>query len=349
MVGELLPELIDPVRADRAFWARYHELDRLRHLELWPDDPMTPDEIVEAELKKDNPFELHDRYEISRDGVMLSTFHTETVSPASPEYETNKHLMWLDLYVRPDARRHGIAKLWLPLVLEVMDRHGPTVVGMWAQQEPGHSFIKWLDAEPKLTSIESRLKLSEVDWAMVERWCAEGQERSPHTRLDIYDGPLPDAILEDYAPQLTSLLNTMPFEGLDIGKIAVTPAIIREWDERMALGGEVLHTVMTHEADGVLSGITDVGWAPYRRTLLFQRFTGVRPDARGRGLGKWIKAAMLLHMRKLYSDLEWVATDNAHSNGPMLKINRTLGFKPHRTEVTYQMTRDQLESRIRSL
>ena len=191
---------------------------------------------------------------------------------------------------------------------------------MSTEDEPGHGFLRWLGAEQKLTEIESRLKLSEVDWTMLERWTAEGARRSPQTKLEIYDGELPDAMLAEFAPQLTSLLNTMPFESLDIGQIIVTPERIKDWNERQALVGEVQHTVITREADGVISGMTDVTWAPYRRTLIYQQFTGVRPDARGRGLGKWLKAAMVLHIRELYPDARWIVTENAHSNGPMLKI-----------------------------
>jgi GNAT superfamily N-acetyltransferase len=121
---------------------------------------------------------------------------------------------------------------------------------------------------------------------------------------------------------------------------------MRSWYERMELTGEVQHTVITREPDGVISGITDTVWAPYRRAIIHQAFTGVRPDARGRGLGKWIKAAMLLHLRDLYPEARWVATDNAGSNAPMLKINRALGFKPYRHETDYQITRDELAKRL---
>ena len=66
-----------------------------------------------------------------------------------------------------------------------------------------------------------------------------------------------------------------------------------------------------------------------------------RIDLRPRRLGK-----LLLHLRELYPDLEWVATDNAGSNAPMLKINRAMGFRPYRQGSYYQMTRDELEKRL---
>ena len=49
---------------------------------------------------------------------------------------------------------------------------------------------------------------------------------------------------------------------------------------------------------------------------------------------------------ELYPDARWIVTENAHSNGPMLNINRTMGFKAYRTAVEYQMTREQLEARL---
>ena len=167
------------------------------------------------------------------------------------------------------------------------------------------------------------------------------------TRLADRSGEaVPEELWADYAPQLSSMLNTIPFEQMDHGEIVVTPDQFREWYARAELTGGVQCTVMTREPDGVISGITDTMWAPYHRTIVYQQFTGVRPDARGRGLGKWIKAAMLRHLRELYPDLEWMATDNAGSNAPMLKINRAMGFRPYRQGSYYQMTRDELEKRL---
>ena len=55
---------------------------------------------------------------------------------------------------------------------------------------------------------------------------------------------------------------------------------------------------------------------------------------------------MVLHIRELYPEVRVIVTENAHSNGPMLKINRTMGFQPYRTAVEYQMTREQLGARL---
>jgi GNAT superfamily N-acetyltransferase len=248
--------------------------------------------------------------------------------------------------VRRGHRRQGIGRSWLPLVLELMDRHGCTVLSMGADEESGHAFLKWLGAEARLSDAESRLQLAEVDWATVDRWIADGAKRSPQTRLEIYETAVPEAMWEEYAAQLSRLLNTSPFEKLDHGGIVVTPAQVREWYERMESVGEVSHTVIAREADGSMSGMTDVGWGVHTPAVVDQRFTGVRPDVRGRGIGKWIKAAMLRKVHELHPEALWISTYNATSNDPMLAVNQALGFRRHRVGAEYQISRDDLAKRV---
>ena len=122
MVGELVPVAVDPERADRDFWSRFHVLRRMRHAELHPDDPVEPDDVAEARMKRPNPFDNHYYSEVVREGVMLGWFSGENASPANPEYETNKHLLWGDIYVRPENRRRGLATRLLPVIAQLMDR-----------------------------------------------------------------------------------------------------------------------------------------------------------------------------------------------------------------------------------
>ncbi len=346
MLRELTPVAFDAQTADRDLWTRYHELRRLRHAELRPDDPVEPDDVVEAMMKRPNPFDEHVYFEISRDGTMLGWAAAEHTLPASPEHDTNKHLFWADAFVRAEHRRQGIATRLLGALARKMQEAGSTVLGMSAELDSAHAFMRWLGAEQRLTGIQSRLKLADVDYDMMRSWVAEGAKRSPQTSVQVHDGPLPEDVWPEFTAQRSELLNTMPFDDLDIGQIIVTPERMREFYARLALIGEVVHDVIAREPNGVISGMTDVTWAPHRRTLIYQQFTGVRPDARGRGIGKWIKAAMVLHVRELYPDAEWIVTDNAGSNAPMLKINRAMGFKPYITGVEYQITRDALEARL---
>ncbi len=349
MVGDLKQTPVDPNTADSTFWKRFHAMRRLRQHETRPDDPLLPNELEEQLMRRDDPFHIKHRYEMARDGVMLSWLYCESIMPGTPEYESNKQFFEADIYVAHEHRRNRIATSWFPLVAQLMDRHGCTVLDLYAELESGREFLKWLGAEPKLTEIENRLKLADVDWDMVERWAAEGPARSPQTKLEIYDGKIPESMWEEFAPQFTTLINTVPWEQMDHGDVVVTPEQLREWYSRMEIRGDLQHAVIAREPDGSISGMTDVDWAPHRRTIIQQQLTAVHPDARGRGLGKWIKAAMLLHIRALYPDAQWIATENAGSNAPMLAINRKLGFEQYRVGTQYQISRERLGWRLNEL
>jgi mycothiol synthase len=340
---------VDPNSASPDFWIRYHKFRRMRQMETRPDDPVRPDELEEKRMRRDDPFEIDYRCEAKSDGLLLGWFFGRTTRPGAPEYETNKHLFWADIYVRPDHRRHGLAKSLLPLLLELVDRHGCTTIGMDAEEPAGHEFLKWLGADVKFVGAENRLNLAGVDWRMLQDWSEAGPKRSPATKLEVYDGPLPESMLDDYAPQFTAMLKSAPFENLDIGEILVTPEHMREWYAQLQLGDDRIHTVLAREPDGTIGAVTEVIWAPHSESVVRQLFTGVREDTRGRGLGKWIKAAMLLHIHELYPQVRWVTTDNAGSNAPMLAINKRMGFKEYRAGSAYQISRDGLTARLKNL
>jgi GNAT superfamily N-acetyltransferase len=300
-------------------------------------------------MKHDEPFDIRYRYELVRDGRLLSWFVASTAKPGSPGYESNKHILWGDASVHPEHRRQGIGRTWIALALELMDRHSCTTLSMGTEEEPGHAFLKWMGAEHRFSGAENRLVLAAVDWEMIRRWAEDGPKRSPQSRLEVYDGQLPEEMWEDYCPQFSTMLNTMPWEQLDHGDIVVTPAHMADWYQRVKAEGMTEHLMLTREPDGVISGITDMTYAPYKPTMIHQGFTGVRTDARGRGLGKWLKAALLLHVLEIHPKLEVVVTENAGSNAPMLAINKKMGFKQYRAGSEYQITSDRLRTRSKEL
>src|SRR5712691_883816 len=300
MTTRWTPIEVDAAAAGPDFWARYHVFRRLRHAETRPDDPITPDDVVEKEVHRDH-------------------------------------------------RRQGIGRSWIPLVVEIMNRNSYSTVGFGTEEESGHAFLSWLGAEKRFTGAENRLKLADLDWAMMRRWVEEGRKRSPDTTFEVYDGPMPEELRADYAPQLSTMLNTIPMEGLEHGDEVITPETMVEWYARNEMSGRVPHVMLTREPDGVVSGITDMIYAGYNPTIVYQGFTGVRPDARGRGLGKWLKAAMAIHMHELYPAAESFTTDNASSNAPMLAINTKMGFKQYRVGSEYQISRDALAARLKEL
>ncbi|HEY7200321.1 MAG TPA: GNAT family N-acetyltransferase [Candidatus Dormibacteraeota bacterium] len=339
-----MPDVLEfhPERASPEEWRRLHVYRRRYQQERRPDEPLTPDDVMEGILKRPDPREFHHRYHVVAGGEMVAELYCSAQRPESPEYATNKHLLWAFGYVLEAHRRQGIGRGLVPIVLSRMDEHDSTVASSVAEDEPGHAFLRGLGAESKMVERASRLDLSGVDWDEMDRWVREGEERSPGARLDLYPRWVPDELLDEHCTAMTELLNLMPFEDLDHGDIVITGDTVREWRVRMTATGTINPTCVVRDADGSMFGMTDVLKHPHEPGVVRQLFTGVHPRARGRGLGKWLKAAMLRHVREAHPDTRWISTENAGTNDAMLAINHAMGFRLHRVETFYQVSRETL-------
>ena len=96
-------------------------------------------------------------------------------------------------------------------------------------------------------------------------------------------------------------------------------------------------TIYTRESDGSVSGLTETTCLKEAGHKVTQLLTGVKADCRGRGLGKLLKALMLLDIRDRHPDVKYVVTGNADSNAPMVAINHKLGFKKRLPVLLYKL------------
>jgi mycothiol synthase len=76
--------------------------------------------------------------------------------------------------------------------------------------------------------------------------------------------------------------------------------------------------MVSREANGALSDLSEIVYHPQRPHLMMQGLTGVQQAYRGRALSKWLKAAMLLHIRERYLDVQYIDSTNASVNETML-------------------------------
>jgi GNAT superfamily N-acetyltransferase len=165
-------------------WRRYHAFRRRRHAEERPDEPLRPNGVVETLLARDSPQMTETSHVVLDGDEMVAALTTERTRPESPDYPTNRHLMWMDVWVLNAHRHRGIARDLLPVVLAEMDEHGTTVLSAVAAVERGQAFIGHLGAQARYVERESRLALDEVDWDLVERWVRQGAAASPGMNED---------------------------------------------------------------------------------------------------------------------------------------------------------------------
>ncbi len=337
---------LEPKTASRKEWDRYHAFRRLRHEETDPEDPLLDDDTVEKLMKRPDPQWEALRFavvESSRPDNQIGLLHFEVVKEDTPEYETNKHLAWVVPEVLATHRRRGIGRMLLAKAARLARERDRPLIVTGSDEEDGKGFISAINAQVAQRTRESRLHLNQMDWQMVEEWANEGPSRSPNTTLQFFTNHIDDAIIEDFSDALTETFNQMPRDELDVGDEIMTPERIRIWEARFSDAGGTRLSAITQEADGKISGLTEMGYFPDEEFIINQFMTGVRKAYRGRGLGKWLKAAMLLRVREEFPQVNVVVTGNATSNAAMLSINERLGFKPHKEGIMAQISLESLE------
>ncbi|RJF71212.1 MULTISPECIES: GNAT family N-acetyltransferase [Deinococcus] len=287
----------------------------------YPDDPPLLPEKEALSLTHLTPGERAEHFVIW-DGLMAKAW-------GSLSFDTtqNLHVAHARLFVHPRCRREGLATALRGELEQVARREGRSTVtfGTSSRAPAGEAFAQQLHAQPALPMKVSRLDIPSVSQELLRAWQVR-PANDPYT-LHVWTR-IPEAHLERMADMMM-VMNTAPKGDLDMEDWVITPEMIRAWEGMIAEAGEVRYLMAVEDSrSGQLDGYTEVFWDAERSALVYQGATAVRPAARGLGLGKWLKAAMLRHVQEHCPGARWIRTNNANVNEAMLGINVSMGFEP---------------------
>jgi GNAT superfamily N-acetyltransferase len=194
-----------------------------------------------------------------------------------------------------------------------------------------------LGADKGLELRVNQLDLAELDWEVVRGLNDNAAQRAEEFELLFWTGAYPEEYIAAIA-ELHNVINHQPRGTLEAKDIHFTPDHVRVIEHQaFANGAERWSLYARAKTTGKLAGFTQVYWHPNRPTLLQQSFTGVFPEYRNRGLGRWLKIAMLEKAITQKPQIRFVRTDNANSNTAILRINTLLGFKTYSASTMWQV------------
>jgi GNAT superfamily N-acetyltransferase len=334
--SRFLIERFDPATARSDAMRGYHALSNRIRAEWWPEYPPRSLPVLRTILTSVPPVWGVRWWVAWRNGQVAGGAELEL-----SQTQENRHLGWCDVYVHPDYRRQGIGTALLRTVAEVArgDDRRLLTLGTATTVPAGEAFACRLGATPGLTQNINQLRISDVDLALLQTW----QRRAPEDefRLGFWEGPYPEADLADVV-QMHEVMNTAPRGSLDMEDFHWTPQLIRDQEEASRKRGVERWTIYArHLPTGRIAGFTEVGWDRNEPEILHQWGTGVFPEFRNHGLGRWLKAAMLEVVLARRPEVKFVSTGNANSNAAMLKINHELGFRLYNTITLWQVPAEQ--------
>ncbi len=286
-----------------------------------PDDPPLVPEMLAEELRHAG--------EDEDNRLVLARLQGQLVGRVRLEYalSQNTDKIHAGVVVHPAHRRQGIGRALAVRAAELALELGRvSYTSATSSRSPqSEQFAAGLGARGALPMVVSEVRLDALDHEQLERWVTRPAD-------DAYVLHRFERVPEHELARVAAVMgvmNTAPRGELDFDDWTITPAMVQSWQDRLAASGERrLLYAAEHRPSGVLVGYTEVFWHPERAILVHQGATGVHPDHRGQGLGKWLKAALLQDLPAANPEAVRVRTGNADSNEAMLGINRALGFLP---------------------
>lgn len=325
-------EHIDTRTAPEATLRALHELYMERDAELEPaGDPPVPFEQRVSEWRNLLESEATPRFALWDGQVIAAT------SGAFMHLEQNLENAFGWVYVRPTHRGRGLGRLVAEPMLDEVQSQGRTRFSIeLSQGRPEEKIAESAGMKPAYTEKRSRLSFQELDWDLMKLWVKRAEERASEYELIFMGNPMPEEHVEAFC-DLWQIMNTAPREDYEEEDEVLTPEVLRDWQIKSeARNLEPLLYVARHKPTGAFAGFTEVIWHRLQPDLVWQGDTGVDPEHRNQGLGRWLKAAMALRLRESHPGVRRIDTYNAGSNAPMLSINVEMGFGPIMIETVWQ-------------
>ena len=335
----------DPNAVPDEFWDSYLEFIYANSLHDNPDDPLPDRESVIKRQKASHPVLIIKRWlAISPDNKIVGWGGFGTASEKTSDYEANKHICNMNIRIHHDYWRQGIGTEILKQITAEAVKRKISIMEMSADSENGRAFLKNFGAESTIEYAENRLNMQEVDWELMQKWVDDGPVRAKDVTIKSFT-EIPEEIIEEFAEMYNEALNMQPL-GETETRANLDRKILRKRENRHKEIGIRSYTSISKEKDGRISGLTEILYDSREQHIVHQELTGVRPEFRGRGLGKWLKAQMAFYIKETYPEVELIQTGNAESNAPMMSINERMGFKKNKTGEGYKIKVEELSKKL---
>ncbi|MEV6522483.1 GNAT family N-acetyltransferase [Longispora sp. NPDC051575] len=254
--------------------------------------------------------------------------------------DENTDLAGLDVTVHPDHRRRGVGTALLRTLVGAAEGRSTLFLEGLPEGGPGAAWAGAHGFEVVQRTALQALDLSTVDRS---RWRTPA---APGYRLARWRDSVPEEYLASYAAARNAL-HDAPRGDLDFTMPEWDPLRVREAEAAtLGRGGETRIVAAVHEATGTVAGLTLLEVYAHSPAVGRQQDTCVLAAHRGHRLGLWMKADNLLWLAEDRPEVTRVGTYSAADNGPMLRVNRQVGFVVEASTANLRADRAALAARL---
>lgn len=190
------------------------------------------------------------------------------------------------------------------------------------------------------------LHIKEAKKKLIDEWLEQAPSKHPNLRIAFYD-EIPDDLLEEFAALFSQLMADMP-ENSIVEDTKVTAATIKARQEAFKVKDYCIYNFLIfNEADELIAK-THVSLKRKRPKVMYQHMTGVMENYRGRGLSKWLKAAMFKKLNADFPELEVITTQTHPENHASKGLSKQMGYKKTGTAKEFIIDRSNIISFLKT-
>ncbi|MHA1442617.1 MAG: GNAT family N-acetyltransferase [Candidatus Heimdallarchaeota archaeon] len=336
-----------PKEASEELWDKYFENSEAIHREGDPRDKL-PSRTLEKSfmIEPSSDFNVYRWIIFNEDNSQVFGYgHLWHENEKSPYYENVKDKVSAYIAIAKEQRRKGLATD----LLEVMIRHaksiGKSIIRAEISSDSAVSFCQALDGKLITERVLNRLYLVDVDLSLLDNWRNYAKAISEKSGIEVFE-TVPEKDLKEFCEVYTKIWNLAPAEDMH-GELIITPEKRRADEALYRDKGIKWITIMSREKNRTISGLTEAFYHEDNPDFLEQELTGVLEEYQGRGLGKWLKAAMLFYLSEQFPEAKYIQTGNNNRNASMLSINNRMGFEVYKKQTFFEFDLNTLLTKLR--
>jgi len=192
-----------------------------------------------------------------------------------------------------------------------------------------------------------QLVRAEANHAEIENWLHTIPTDNSNLTLRFFT-TIPDEYLERFVELFSLFLNQMPKEKKDSPRYNISLAEIREYDDWCRKHNRHQYTYAIHDDRDNMIAYTNGKIDGLDPTDVYQAMTGVLTEYRGRGLSKWLKAALFNKIGEDFPANKYMTTDMRAVNIPIQKVNARMGYQLIGEGAEYSVTLNNLKKLLKS-
>jgi hypothetical protein len=328
-------KLCDPSVTDQQWQDYFGLLGGLhaRHLSPFTNDSWQAHRERLMSLCRQNPH-FH-RYLIFDEDDQACGWVTVRVHNVGKEHQ--EIYMQADLY--EEAIGAELAAALRPTLGQLIQVYGENNLLLFSTDGRSARLGELLEGQ-RLSGIDRfRLFREKANHDLMQRWRREIPAQYPELRMEIHP-ELPLDVMEDHCRLMEQFIHDMPAEE-EATESHFDPDEMRRRREWRLQNNVYLYSALLFDQDKLI-GFSNAHVHGQDPSHVFQMMTGIVRPYRGRGLAKWLKAAMFGRVGEEFPGNVSFYTDMRSVNEPIRHINSLMGYEYESSGAEYRIKLDSL-------